>query len=155
MGANLGQRGRSVFLGLLLGAVLGAMPASAQDCKAAPDLDRFRLAMDASRMKEGALQARLKTPHTMDYAILLLNQYNELLNCDLGLVDDLETRSNAIQEKRCPGWDEPEKMAETALVIKNLKARMKRHRAQVDTSIATFEKSLKKGESRMVSVTFD
>jgi hypothetical protein len=140
----------------LAAMVLAGSPASAQECRAlSPDPETFRQSIQGSRTREADLRQQLKGQNGIRVALSLLRRYDTLLTQALATVDDMETRANLVQEKHCPGWDEADKMAETALVIKSLKTRYKAQRAQVAGDVAKLESALNKGQRGTVSVTFD
>jgi hypothetical protein len=136
--------------------LLSGVSASAQDCsQLAPEGDLLLQTMESNRLKEVGLKTKLKGLNTTKETLALLKQYNDVINNSLTVVDDVETRANKVQELHCPGWDNADRMAETALVIKNIKARLKKNRSQVAANIAKYETAMKKRQRGMVSVSLD
>src|SRR5690349_19790925 len=87
--------------------LLACAGAAAQACAAlAPDPEQFRQTMYDNATREAELRARLRKPVRIDYAIGLLRDYTGLVTRALTVIDDMETRANTAQERRCPGWEQ-------------------------------------------------
>ncbi len=136
--------------------LLACASAAAQECGAlAPDPDQFRQTMHDSATREAELRDRLRKPVRIDYAIGLLRDYTGLVTRALTVIDEMETRANTAQERRCPGWEQAGTMEATALVIKDLKAKYKKTRTRVESDLAGFEAAMQKGHKGMVSVGWE
>lgn len=150
------RRARLAGAILIVCGAASARDAMAQDCSTlSPNPEAFRLSIQDSRTREADLRQKLKGQNGIRVALSLLRRYDALVVQALSTVDDMETKANLVQERHCPGWDQPDKMAETALVIKNLKARYKKQRADLAEDVAKLETALNKGQRGTVSVTFD
>ncbi|MFO1151129.1 MAG: hypothetical protein U1E62_22360 [Alsobacter sp.] len=134
---------------------LGAQVAAAETCKEmVPDLEQFRHTMEVNRLSESVYRQKLQRPKRVDYAIGVLVDYEALTNRSLTIVDDVESRANKAQESKCPGWEQSRTMDQTSLVIKNLKARLKGTREEINANLTRLRKMVADGKSGMVTVAF-